>query len=86
LRTAVLGLRCTWENRDPTSEDARVDRQHRYLALLLDHARERFDPAVHWEEYREIVWAGRDLRATSTPMTDHLGGGVDGDAAVGGER
>jgi hypothetical protein len=84
--SASLGLHCTWENRDPTSENARVDRQHRRLALLLDHARERFDPAVHWEEFREIVWAGRDLRATSTPMTDHHGGGGDGDAAVGGER
>jgi hypothetical protein len=84
--SAALGLRCTWANRDPTSEDARVDRQHRRLTQLLDHARERFDPAVHWEEFREIVWAARDLRPTSTPMTDHNGGGGDGGAAVGGER
>jgi hypothetical protein len=83
--SASLGLRSTRAN-DPTPENARVDRQHRRLALLLDHARERFDPAVHWEEFREIVWAGRDLRATSTPMTDLHGGGFDGDAAVGGER
>jgi hypothetical protein len=82
--SAAFGLDCTWANRDPTSENARIDRQHRRLALLLDHARERFDPAVHWEEFREIAWAGRDLGPTSTPMTDHHGG--DDGAAVGGER
>jgi hypothetical protein len=65
--SAALGLDCTWANRDTTSENARVDRQHRRLAQLLDHARERFDPAAHWEEFREIVWAGRDLGPTPTP-------------------
>jgi hypothetical protein len=84
--SAAFGLDCTWANRDPTSEAARIDRQHRRLARLLDHARERFDPVVHWEEFREIAWAGRVLGPTSTPMTDHHGGGVDGGAAVGGER
>jgi hypothetical protein len=84
--SAALGLHGTWANRNPTSENARVDRQHRRLAQLLDHARERFDPAAHWEEFREILWAGRDLRATPTPTTDHHGDGVDGGAAVGGER
>jgi hypothetical protein len=84
--SAAFGLDCTWANRDPTSEAARIDRQHRRLALLLDHACDRFDPTVAWEEFREIVWAGRDLRTTSTPITGHHGGGDEGGAAVGGER
>jgi hypothetical protein len=58
---ATFGVHCTWANRDPSSEAARVDRQHRRLALLLDHAHERFDPVTHWEEFREIIWAGRGL-------------------------
>jgi hypothetical protein len=83
--SAALGLQSTWANRDPTSENARVDYQHRRLAQLLDHARERFDPATHWEEFREIIWAGRDLRPTPTRVNDH-NAGVDGGAGVGGER
>jgi hypothetical protein len=65
--SAAFGLHSTRAN-DPTPETARVDRQHRRLTLLLDHARERFDPAVHWEEFREIVWAGRD-RSGGRPRT-----------------
>jgi hypothetical protein len=75
--SSALGLHCTWANRDPNSEAARVDKQHRRLAQLLDHARERFDPAAHWEEFREIIWAGRGLRPTPIRVTDH-NAGVDG--------
>ncbi len=63
---AALGLNGTWANRDPSSKDLRIDGQHPRLAQLLDHARDRFDPAVQWEEFREIVWAGRDLGPAPT--------------------
>lgn len=31
-----------------------------YRQQRPDHARERFDPAGQWEEFREIIWAGRE--------------------------
>jgi hypothetical protein len=84
--SAAFGLDCTWANRDPRSEAARIDDHHRRLTQLLDQARGRFDLAAHWEEFREIVWAGRDLDLTPTRTTDHNGDADDGDAGVRGER
>jgi hypothetical protein len=84
--SAEFGLDCTWANRDPRSEDTRLDDHHRRLTQLLDQARRRFDPAAHWEEFREIVWGGRDLEPTPTRTTEHNGDADDGDAGVRGER
>ena len=65
--SAAFGLNCSWANRESSSEDARLDgHRRRLLAQLLDDARERFDPAVQWEEFREVVWAGRDLQPAAT--------------------
>ena len=62
--SAAFGLNGSLGDRDPSAEAARVDSQHRRLGKLLDQARERFDPAMQWEEFREIVWTGRDLGPT----------------------
>lgn len=64
--SAAFGLNRSWANRESSSEDARLDGHRQRLAQLLYDARERFDPAVQWEEFREIVWAGRDLQPAAT--------------------
>ncbi len=58
--SAAFGLNSSRADRDSSCEVTRSGSQLRRLAQLLDQARERFDPAVQWEEFREIVWASRD--------------------------
>ena len=62
--SAAFGLKGLPTKRARSAEAARADSQHRRLWELLDQARERFDPAMQWEEFREIVWTGRDLDPT----------------------
>jgi hypothetical protein len=62
--SAAFGLNSPWVIPAGHVEAPRIDTQHRRLAELLDQARERFDPAVQWEEYREIVWAGRGMASS----------------------
>jgi hypothetical protein len=56
----AFGLNGSWADRGSSGEVARIDGRQQHLAQRLDQARERFDPAAHWEEFREIVWAGRN--------------------------
>ena len=58
--SAAFGLNGTRADHDPSFEATRIDSQHRQLTQRLDQARERFDPAVQWEEFRETIWAGRE--------------------------
>ena len=59
--SAAFGFNGSPADRDPSSSAGRIDRHHWCLGELLDQARQRFDPALQWEEFREIVWTGRDL-------------------------
>jgi hypothetical protein len=56
----AFGLSGSFANHDPSAEAPHIDR--RRLTQLLDQACERFDPAVQWEETRELLWAGLHAR------------------------
>lgn len=59
--SATFGLNGCPADRASSVAADRIDRLRRRLGELLGQARERFDPAMQWEEFREIVWTGRDL-------------------------
>jgi hypothetical protein len=74
LRTTLDSIWCLSTVRGHRSRDAErqrhQDNQQR-LQVLLATARQRFDPAVEWDEFREMLWSGHDTVTRAADAHDH---------------
>jgi hypothetical protein len=74
LRTTLDSIWCLSTVRGHRSRDAEQQRHQdnqQRLEVLLATARQRFDPAVEWDEFREMLWSGHGTFTGAADAHDH---------------